>query len=56
MVTNAAREAMLLKMEMAELTFRWRQEEELAALVDGELTPLLQSVWERLARRVRGKD
>ena len=56
MVTNAAREAMLLKMEMAELTFRWRQEEELAALVDGELTPLHQSVWERLARRVRGKD
>lgn len=56
MVTNAAREATLVKMELAELTFRWRQEEELAALVDGELTPFSHSAWDRLVRRVRGKD
>jgi len=53
-VTNAAREDTLLKLELAELTFRWRQEEELAALVDGELTPAPRSLWEGLLRKLRG--
>jgi len=54
MVTNAAREETLLKLELAELTFRWRQEEELAALIDGDLTPVPLALWEGLLRRLRG--
>ena len=33
-------ERRLLEMELAELEARWRQEEEIAAIVDGELTPV----------------
>jgi hypothetical protein len=54
MVTAAAREETHMRMAAAELTFRWRREEELAALVDGELTPVTASLWGRLIRRVRG--
>jgi hypothetical protein len=54
MVTNQAREDTLLKMELAELRFRWRVEEELAEVVDGELTPL--PFWERFLQRVRGLE
>jgi hypothetical protein len=43
-------ERRLLEMEVQDLEARWREEEELAAIVDGELTPmsLLQSVARRL--------
>jgi hypothetical protein len=51
-VTNQARESTLLKMELADLRFRWRVEVELAEIVDGELTPV--SVWGRFLQRVRG--
>lgn len=37
---NAARERTLLKLEVESLQARWRREEELAALVDGELSPV----------------
>jgi hypothetical protein len=37
---DAAKERALLELEVASLEARWREEEELAALVDGELTPL----------------
>lgn len=36
---NEENERRLLEMELAELEARWRQEEEIAAIVDGELTP-----------------
>jgi hypothetical protein len=36
---NEERERALLERELAELEARWRQEEEIAAIVDGELTP-----------------
>ncbi|MGH7459407.1 MAG: hypothetical protein ACREMA_00060 [Longimicrobiales bacterium] len=41
---NDEAERQLLEMELAELEARWREEEELAAIVDGELTevPLLE--------------
>jgi len=52
MVTNDARERTLLKMELAELEFRWNREEELAALIDGELTPV--GIWGRVLRRAWG--
>ncbi|MBX6364442.1 MAG: hypothetical protein IRZ00_11290 [Gemmatimonadetes bacterium] len=35
---NEERERQLLELELAELEARWREEEELAAIVDGELT------------------
>lgn len=35
-----ATERLLLELELAELEARWRQEEEIAAIVDGELTPV----------------
>jgi len=54
MVTNAAREETLLKLELAELTFRWRQEEELAALIDGDLTWSPGNLLEGLLKRMRG--
>jgi hypothetical protein len=43
---NDDAERRLLEMEVAELEAHWRQEEELAAIVDGELTPmpLLESI------------
>lgn len=47
-------EQRLLEMELAELEAVWRQEEELAGIIDGELTevPLLEG----LRRRVLGKE
>ena len=49
---NAARERTLMKLEVEALKSRWRREEELAALVDGELSPLARL--DGLVRRVRG--
>jgi hypothetical protein len=37
---NESAEQHLLELELAELEAHWRREEELAAIVDGELTPL----------------
>ncbi len=37
---NEENERRLLEMELAELEARWRQEEEIASIVDGELTPV----------------
>jgi hypothetical protein len=37
---NEENERRLLEMELAELEARWREEEEIAAIVDGELTPV----------------
>jgi len=50
--TMDAREGRILKLELEELRFRWRQEEELAALIDGDLTPM--PLLGSLIRRVRG--
>lgn len=44
-------ERRLLEAELAELEARWREEEQLAAIVDGELTPL--PAFERLRRSLR---
>lgn len=52
-VVVAARERTLLRLETEELHARWRREEELAALIDGELTPLERL--QHLTRRVRGR-
>ncbi len=52
MVVSEARELTLSKMEVRELEFRWRREEELAELMDGELTPV--PFLERLVMKVRG--
>ena len=41
----------LLEAELAELERRWQEEEQLAAIVDGELTPLASL--ERLRRALR---
>lgn len=51
---TGARERALLNMEVAALEARWRREEELAVLIDGDLTPVpfLQS----LKRRFRGEE
>lgn len=51
---SAARERTLLKLEAEALQARWRREEELAALVDGELSPVARL--EGLVRRLRGKE
>lgn len=51
---NEESEQRLLELEVAELEARWRQEEELAAIVDGELTPL--PILESLRRKVVGID
>jgi hypothetical protein len=50
---NESAEQRLLEMEVAELEAVWRQEEELAAIVDGELTPLppLEALRRRLTRQ-----
>ena len=52
MVVNDAREQSLSRMEAKELELRWRREEELAALVDGELTPLPLLLLRRILPRV----
>jgi hypothetical protein len=48
---NESSEQRLLELELAELESHWRREEELAAIVDGELTPL--PLLEKLRRKVR---
>ena len=47
---NEAAEQHLLELEVADLEAQWRREEELAAIIDGELTPL--PVLERMRRRI----
>jgi hypothetical protein len=49
---NESSEQRLLEMELGELEAVWRREEELAAIVDGELTPLppLEALRRKLAR------
>jgi hypothetical protein len=51
---DQAVEQRLLELELAELEAIWRQEEELASIVDGELTPLplLETLRLRAARYV----
>jgi hypothetical protein len=49
---NEATEQRLLELELGELEAHWRREEELASIVDGELTPL--PMLETLRRRVTG--
>ncbi len=49
---NEASEQRLLDLELAQLEAHWRREEELAAIVDGELTPL--PMLETLRRRAKG--
>jgi len=46
-----ARERRDLRMELAELKFQWRQEDELAALVDEDLTPV--PLLDSLIRKIR---
>lgn len=50
---NEEAERRLLEMELAELEAAWRREEEIASIVDGELTPvpLLESLRRKVARR-----
>jgi hypothetical protein len=45
-------EQRLLELELAELEAHWLEEEELAGIIDGELTPL--PVLESLRRKVIG--
>jgi hypothetical protein len=51
---NESAEQHLLELELAELEAHWRREEELAAIVDGELTPV--PLLESLRRKVTGRD
>ena len=51
---NDVVEQRLLQLEVAELEAVWKQEEEIAAIVDGELTPL--PLLEVLRRRVAGQS
>ncbi len=50
---NESSEQRLLELEVAELEAHWRTEEELAAIIDGELTPL--PLLETLRRKVTGQ-
>ena len=50
---NEAAEQKLLELELAQLEAHWKREEELAAIVDGELTPL--PLLEGLRRKVTGR-
>jgi hypothetical protein len=50
--TNEATEQHLLELELAEIEAHWKREEELASIIDGELTPL--PMLEALRRRVTG--
>jgi len=50
---NENSEQRLLELELSELEAHWEQEEELAAIIDGELTPL--PLLESLRRRVAGQ-
>ena len=49
---NESQEQRLLELELAELERHWLEEEELAEIIDGELTPL--PVFESLRRKVIG--
>jgi hypothetical protein len=49
---NESSEERLLELELSELEAVWRQEEELARIIDGELTPL--PLLEQLRRKVSG--
>jgi ribosomal protein S27AE len=51
---NEASEQRLLELELAELEAHWRIEEELAAIIDGELTPL--PLLEAIRRKVVGQS
>ncbi len=51
---SAAREKTFLKMEAQALQARWRREEELAAIIDGDLSPVARL--EGLVRRLRGSE
>lgn len=51
---NDTSEQRMLELELAELEAIWRQEEELASIVDGELTP--SPFLERVRRKVTGRD
>ncbi|HBD99750.1 MAG TPA: hypothetical protein DC060_16330, partial [Gemmatimonadetes bacterium] len=50
---NESAEQKLLERELAQLETHWREEEEMAAIVDGELTPL--ALLENLRRKVTGR-
>lgn len=50
--SNQQQEADLLAMELAELEAHWQREEELAEIIDGELTPM--PLLEQIRRRVTG--
>jgi len=55
--TNESSEQRLLELELAELEAHWKREEELAAIIDGELSPIGPGVIESIRRRVtRGSD
>ena len=49
---NDTVEQRLLELELAEVETHWREEEELASIIDGELTPL--PLMESIRRRVAG--
>ena len=51
---NESAEQHLLELELAELEAHWRREEELASIVDGELTPL--PLLEALRLKVTGTE
>ena len=51
---NESAEQRLLELELAELESHWREEEELAEIVDGELTPL--PLLETLRKRITGRS
>ncbi len=50
---NESAEHKLLELELAQLETHWKEEEELAAIIDGELTPL--PLIESLRRQVTGR-
>jgi hypothetical protein len=50
---NESAEQKLLELELAQLETHWKEEEELAAIIDGELTPL--PLIESLRRQVTGR-
>ncbi len=51
---NESSEQRLLELELAELEAHWRTEEELASIIDGELTPV--PLLEMVRRKVAGQD
>lgn len=51
---NEATEQRLLELELAELEAHWKREEELAGIIDGELTPMPAGLIETVRRRVMG--